>query len=232
MKASKILIAGDVHGSFSILNAAVAEHSPLMVLQCGDFGYWPEDMNLPYNGFKNASNAQVPVHFCDGNHENHSALETMVKYGYAPHYVGPGVVYQERGSTLTLPDDRVVLFAGGADSVDKDVRTKGHDWFPGELLTEKDFAKFPDVQVDIVISHAAPTSAVLPPPLREDRFHDPSRAVLQKVLERYKPSLWFGAHYHIPFAHRLGNCEFCSLSPVHTQFPYKVNPDGFAVLEL
>lgn len=232
MNAKRILIAGDVHGSFSILNAAVSEHSPLMVLQCGDFGYWPDDMHLPRDGFRDAFGSQVPVHFCDGNHENWAALETLVKYGYQPHYVGPGVIYQERGSTLTLPDGRVALFAGGADSIDKHTRTKGHDWFPGEVLTDADFAKFPDTRVDIVISHAAPSSVTLPAPLREDILYDPSRAVLQKVLERYKPALWFGAHYHVPFSQHLGDCEFRSLSPVHTQFPYKINPDGLAVLEL
>lgn len=232
MSTGRILIAGDVHGAFSILNAAVAEYSPLMVLQCGDFGYWPDDMNLPKGGFTNASGVPVPVHFCDGNHEHHARLQVIVKHEWPPYRIGRGVVYQARGSILTLPDGRVALFAGGAGSIDKGERTLGHDWFREELLTEVDFAKFPDTRVDIVISHAAPLSADLPPPLRADLYPDPSRAVLQKVLERYKPELWFCAHYHVPFSQRLGSCAFQALASVHTRFPYKINPDGLAFLDL
>lgn len=39
--------------------------------------------------------------------------------------VAPGVIYQPSGSTLTLPDGRVVLFLGGAKSVDWPLRTGG-----------------------------------------------------------------------------------------------------------
>jgi len=150
-----------------------------------------------------------------------------------PFEVGREVYYQPRGSTITLPNGRIVLFAGGAYSVDKDQRTPGTDWFPEEILTEDDFASFPDIpSVYMVISHAAPMSATLPPGLFPTKYPDPSRRVLDKVLRRYQPKRWYCGHYHVPFSEKLGECEFRALDCGH-DFKCKSDPDlaGYAVLE-
>lgn len=213
MRTFRILIAGDVHGCFSGFQELIIMTSPALALQCGDFGYWPrQGMRLPDKGFRDAQGRLVPVRFCDGNHENHPELRKLVGSGLTSCEIAPGIFYQPRGSTLELPDGRTVLFAGGADSVDKDARVEGIDWFPEELLTDADFERFPDLpSVHMVISHTAPACMKLPPQLDGEQNPDSSRAVLDRVLERYKPRVWFCARYHLPFDRMLGHCNFHAL---------------------
>ena len=195
-RPEKIMIVGDLHGGFAALNYRVAAQSPSLILQCGDFGYWPgQGMRLPKTGFRDRAGTVVPLHFCDGNHENHPKLLELAQKGEFG--IGWGIFYQPRGSVLTLPDGRTVLFAGGAASIDKDARVPGVDWFTEEVLTEQAFrTHFPVMdRVDIVISHTAPESVALPLIL-DTTFYDPSRAVLEAVLRKYKPSLWFCGHFH------------------------------------
>lgn len=213
-KPQKVMIVGDTHGVFNLLKSLVRRHNPSLVLQVGDFGYWPNHgMRLPKLGFRDIADNVVPVHFCDGNHENHWRLMDIVSNGKDLE-LSWGVFYQPRGSVLTLPDGRTVLFAGGAASIDRDMRTPGIDWFPQEIFTDEEFRTlFPDVEtVDIVISHTAPESVTLPPRL-DKTFYDPSRRVLELVLHRYKPKLWFCGHFHIAFTQKLlgGECTFMAL---------------------
>ena len=125
----RIAIVGDVHGEFSTLRA-VENLGPDLIIQCGDLGFWPR---WPTVGLElEAFTPQVPIRFCDGNHED---LETLFAHrvpGESPraHEVKPGLFWQDRGSTLTLPDGRVVLFVGGAWSFDDYRREPGVDWFP------------------------------------------------------------------------------------------------------
>ena len=235
MKRRPILIIGDIHGYFTVLDAFIKRFEPQLVLQCGDFGIWPgRNVERLASGFKTDAGQVVPIHFCDGNHENHPKLRKLCEPAMANLEVGEGVFYQPRGSLITLPNGHVVLFAGGACSVDKDMRTPGQDWFPEELLTENDFAHFPDIPfVDVVISHAAPASLKLPPLLDAKKYHDPSRDVLDKVLQRYRPKQWFCAHYHIAFSSKIKNCRIQALDCGHShKWKDEINKDGYAVYEV
>ena len=98
----------------------------------------------------------------------------------------------KRGSTLTLPDKRNVLFIGGALSIDKDQRVIGESWFPEETITQKDVMNLPDIKIDIVISHTAPGFFKI---FRDD-IEDPSRKALYYVFDKYLPSLWYFGHMH------------------------------------
>ena len=222
----RIMVAGDVHGYFKEFGRVIARESPSLILQCGDFGFFPGlGMRLPLIGFRNAEGKIVPVHWADGNHENHRKLRELALN--APDLeIAPGIHYQPRGSLLTLPDGRTVLFAGGAASIDKDARVYGIDWFPEEIFTEEEFrTQFPNVeQVDIVISHTAPASVALPS--RMSDFYDPSRAVLEAVLRRYRPKQWLCGHYHFYMKQKLlgGECDFVALDCVTER-------DGVAFLD-
>ena len=98
---------------------------------------------------------------------------------------------------MALPDGRTVLFIGGADSIDKEWRTRGVSWFPQEVITAADVDALPDCNVDIVISHTCPAE-LLPTLLEEDsrKTNDPSNTALSYVLERYSPRLWYFGHWH------------------------------------
>ena len=213
MRSLRILIAGDVHGFFDGFQEAVAHCSPDIVLQCGDFGYLPRlDMFPPEQGFRDKKGRLVPVHFCDGNHDDCKSLRKLAGAKRRACEIARGVFYQPRGSTLELPGLGTILFSGGAAGVDKAARTRRGGRFPEEILTEAEVAVFPDLSsVDMVISHAAPACAALPPALIAPDCPDPSRTALDEVLRRYQPRLWFCGHYHLPFSAELDGCAFRAL---------------------
>jgi len=181
-----ILVVGDLYGHFEALNDLVKGKQPDIILQVGDFGYWPpDDPELELGKTK--------VYWCDGNHEDHDTLDLIKRTGQLE--VAPSCFYQPRGSILRLPDGRRVLFFGGAESMDKAHRNRREDWFPQELPTYLDFAKVLDAPVDIVISHTAPACFNIEksPPFGYAslpwlaKFKEPTPKMLDVILELVQP---------------------------------------------
>ena len=103
-----------------------------------------------------------------------------------------------RGSTYTLQDNRVIMFMGGANSIDQQWRTLGHDWFPEEVITQKDLQNLPDIKVDIFITHTCPTELV--DKLRmsyPEKGYEPSNKALTELWKIYKPNTWIFGHWHV-----------------------------------
>jgi uncharacterized phage protein (TIGR01671 family) len=208
----KVLIVGDLHGDWGKLNTLITKKNPDIVLVCGDFGWWPKmEIKTPvlYGKqkkwlLKGIKPGKSKVYWCDGNHEEHPLLPQDGKI----HKMYDGVYFCSRGSRLILPDDRTVLFIGGANSVDKNLRTPGHDWFPEETIKNKDIdIALNGGKVDIVISHTCPESFA-PYLLGGNlaKINDPSCIGLECVLERLKPELWYFGHWHI---HKNGYTKGC-----------------------
>lgn len=191
---TKIVVLGDVHGEFNKLNAFINRRKPDIILQCGDFGFWPGFVD-----FTSIKNYDTVIYACDGNHENHEYLKTLEKYPLKNSEVKRNVFYMKRGVVVELHDGRRVLFMGGAASVDRQWRTPGFDWFVEETIKESDLDDLPQGPIDIVISHTAPTefgNYHYRDPDDPTFLNDSSRVALQLILEQYKPSLWFHGHYH------------------------------------
>ena len=204
------IVVGDVHRDFGALNQLINQRKPKILLQCGDFGYWPtQDVPNRSGEIPSPKAGDCRVYWCDGNHEDHWRLKER-----KTNELWPNVFYQPRGSTITLPDGRVVLFMGGADSIDKGVRTFGLDWFPDEVIYYDDVAKLdPNMRVDIVISHTCPCE-LTPFMLRTtivSHDADPSRHALSRVFEMYRPSLWYYGHWHEYKVMFIRGCRFCAL---------------------
>jgi hypothetical protein len=187
----KIMIVGDVHGEFGTLNTLINRRKPDMIIACGDFGYWPKFKGFTVNDIK-LQGAKMLM-WCDGNHEDFWSLKDRDS-----DEIAPGIFYMPRGSTYTLPDGRVIMFMGGAHSIDKNMRTVGIDWFPEETITQSDIYKLPDIDVDIFITHTCPAELV--PIMVKDRFsgkdYEPSNKALSHLWELYKPDLWYFGHWH------------------------------------
>lgn len=210
MNKLKIMVVGDVHGRWGALNKLIDKKSPDIILQCGDFGYWPNFHNTEtVTTYANRRKRilwdaygikcqNTKIYFCDGNHEDHWELNKFDK----PTKIYDNIRYMPRGSSITLPDGRNVLFMGGAESIDKWNRTIGYDWFPEETITQKDIYELTDNNVDIIISHTCPTEFMTNIKDRlnywvdDTKFIDPSQHALTAVLEKYKPSLWYFGHFH------------------------------------
>ena len=215
------LVVGDIHAAWGQINSLIQEQKPDIILQCGDFGFWPG--HRFYDPATKLHPGTTHVHWIDGNHDDLKALQERQNANQL-HLSDslPNVIFQPRGSTLPeLPDGRTVLFAGGAFSVDNRVRMPGKDWFPDlEVLTEEDLKRFPDpatVQIDIVVSHTAPKEfSAKGLPLEQwpawwDRDQDPSCEILSKVLHSYKPSLWFFGHFHLYQEGSYNGCDWYAL---------------------
>ena len=185
----KVLVVGDVHGEFGYLNALISRKKPDVVICCGDFGYWPKFNEYRLSKIRHQG---AKILFCDGNHEDHWALRDRDSDELAP-----GIFYMPRGSIYTLEDGRRVMFFGGADSIDKSLRTVGVDWFPEETITQRDMMSLPDTKVDIFITHTCPEEIV--PALKSnypDKGLEPSNVALTELWKIYVPELWFFGHWH------------------------------------
>lgn len=188
-----IIVMGDIHGNWNALNKVVEEKRPDIILQCGDFGWWPKFHGQKWNQY-GINNGNTKIYFCPGNHEDWKNLNR--KWSGEKNEVMSNIFYMKRGAVLTLPDKRNVLFMGGANSVDRHLRLEGWDWFREELITQKDLDNLPDTHIDIVISHTAPKKFDINIPYCEDKERDPCRFALDIVFEKYNPSLWYFGHWH------------------------------------
>ena len=200
-----ILVVGDIHRRFDYLNSLINKKQPSIVLQVGDFGYWP---NLGTR--TELKNGDTIVYFCEGNHEDHESLKSLKN-----NEIEKNVFHMKRGSTIDLPDGRTILFIGGAHSFDWEFRTPGLDWFPElELVTESDLENLPDKKIDIVISHTAPEEFYMSFSPKED----PSRESLSYILKKYKPKLWFFGHFHVYSAGFDSGCKWTALAHIESYF--------------
>ena len=203
----KIMVVGDIHAEWGKFNELINKKQPDIILQCGDFGYWPSYKEYHPHHIKND---ECKIYWCDGNHEEFSKLLTIKR-----HEIRPNIFYMKRGSTLILPDGKIVLFMGGAESIDKHLRTPGIDWFLEEVITQKDFNNLPseDTKIDIVISHTCPLEVDLGDKFKDrEPLKDCSRVALSRILEMYKPSLWYFSHWHTYKEGFIQNCKWTCLN--------------------
>jgi Icc-related predicted phosphoesterase len=233
-----IYILGDVHGYFSVLNYFLRklhtyreEHEVFyekdeydIVLQVGDFGFWPKlqgQIRTGASGGKRLwdqygiNNQNIKIYWCEGNHED---LPTLFEAGIKEHM--QNIYWMKRGSVLTLPDGRNVMFIGGAKSIDKQYRIEGVSWFPEEIITNEDIENLPDVKIDIMITHTAPMefSTVT----RDNHLPDPSRYMLSEVLKKYRPDLWFFGHFHKYYQGHYSNTNWYGLADINSMERYFV----------
>lgn len=217
---TETIVMGDVHGDFGRLNTWVNYKRPDIVLSCGDFGFWPKHLSKKERrrGRKTLPKMQdTKLYWCDGNHEDFDSIREL-----DDNEVYPDVFYMKRGSTLELPDGRVVLFMGGSESEDKEWRLEqeqgGGDriWFPEERLTEEDLQDLPDCRIDVVVSHAAPREFKVWGGGHDMLQPDPSRLALSAVLHRYKEHrpLWFFGHYHARIVGEYQGVEYFGLNMI------------------
>ena len=224
-----IIIIGDIHADFGALNRFLNKKKPNIVLQCGDFGWWPHRHlvdRISRNHFFDQYAIKLggtKIYWCDGNHENHDDLQERVRAAPGGPIEIPvrGCFYMPRGSILVLPDGRNVLFFGGAMSTDKEDRVEGDSWWAAEVPTQEDldYARGQVAahggRLDVVISHIGPLTFLRQLPkskIDQTRLTDPTAGILDTVLHEFRPRRWYFGHFHLHAKGVDQGCEWQALS--------------------
>lgn len=172
-KVERIAAVGDLHGNASAASRAIryaAENDAQLVIQVGDFGWWPttgRTRRKPYGeGFtiwvdQVCRRYDIPLLWIRGNHEHHPLLfEERRRHGVddEPWWLHDHVGHWPDGLVLPIGGRRW-LAIGGAHSVDRSLRTSGVDHFDTETLDESEIdviARAGHMDVDVVVAHEAP----------------------------------------------------------------------------
>jgi predicted phosphodiesterase len=207
MNGMRILLAGDWHGNLDFAADVfdlAAEEGCATVLQLGDFGLWPgrEDAWLDHVGAQ-AARTGVDLVWVDGNHENHDSLDAWRRGappdGLVP--MRPRVRWASRGARWEWAGVRFGAL-GGAVSADRFLRRAGHNWWPQEMASQADVDRLGDAPLDVLASHAAPTSYPAPRKamrLPADILADAAthRDLLDQAVRRTRPRQVLHGHYHL-----------------------------------
>lgn len=171
---SKVLIVGDLHGSFGNLftHVKMCQNRGIdfdAIIQVGDFGIYPGSVK-PLLSF--TRKLGKPIHFIDGNHEHHGYLFNSYKK-----WISSGLIYHPRGDILEI-GGRKIGFFGGALNVDipQELWTSHmhrHNALDGiynsnfkEMIVAQNFPSSKEVQfgiqqfnstkIDLLVTHTCP----------------------------------------------------------------------------
>lgn len=203
----KALIVGDMHGSSRAavaLKGLLEEHDPDVVLQLGDFGWWPSSGPFLEHLNANLKRHDATLYWVDGNHEHHPSL----KQDQEVHPIGgfSRIFHMSRGSHVKL-GDTIVVGLGGAVSIDRGHRILGYSWFQ-----EEEISAFQAKQIftalgglpqgeRIVIAHDSPEEEVpfiglpwVPDDLQRASLSH--RKLLGAMRDVIQPAAWYHGHWH------------------------------------
>jgi len=209
----KVVLSGDWHanrlwarGVISMASVILRDEEQKIIIQLGDFGYWPRDPQgerFIEETDSALADAGIELWFVDGNHEDHDALDAIGGLG-DDGWVSRNIRHLYRGERWSWNSKEWVAIGGGA-SVDRAQRTEGKDWFPQEMLSP---SQVEDITrggpADVVVAHDCPSSVrlLLPPPMPGWAFRDLARSdrhreILEEIRGELRPCLWLNGHYHL-----------------------------------
>jgi hypothetical protein len=223
----RVLLLGDTHANTGSALAAIDHAAALradIILQLGDFGYWPNDRQ-GYSFLRKVEKRLVlrglNLWWVDGNHENFDQLKRLPLQPDRTQWLrdamgqfSPVMRHLPRGYRWTWENSTWVA-VGGATSVDRQYRTPMVDWFPAEELTDEQAgAIIADGPADVVAAHDTiwnPTSwlglrmdQTLPPWRRPPEWpvsalvaSDTHQRRLRRVVEGVGAQRVFHGHHHI-----------------------------------
>lgn len=187
----KLRVVGDIHGKASVINSITQSlHYYDLTVQIGDFGL----------GFPKFNKEKTPEEFLEK--ENSGCFKILLgnhdDYQSAKEY--PQVL--ERFGTFEFAD-KLFFYVSGADSVDRNQRTQGIDWWDYEELSQKEGLDCLELWGSVkekvygVFSHDCPMSVAHSLGLGQDSVKSYTRQLLQQLYDIHEPHLWFFGHHHM-----------------------------------
>jgi hypothetical protein len=184
---------GDVHCKWEFYHDIISTR--YNTYQVGDFGVgFPGSFHLPEMLEEMGSGFH---RFIRGNHDNPDYCKRN------PYCIGDG----------DLVDN--IFFMGGAESIDRGLRTPGYDWWPDEEVKLTKFLDYvlPNYMLggfNIVVTHDCPRSVA------KDLFdvdsNSTTRHMLQILFDEYQPDLWVFGHWHRSTRKKINGTEFVCLA--------------------
>ena len=184
-------IVGDVHGKYEGFKSLVKECKEDIV-QVGDFGLDYSD--FPWKDYPNLT-------AIGGNHDNYAEIGQYPAICHGYNYI-----LSKRNPSY--------FYVSGAESVDRNARHEGIDWFPDEQLSYCELYEavkfYTMVTPRLVISHDGPSRVV------SEMFgwkeHSRTREALQAMFNIFQPNLWVFGHHHEFKAEEINGCTFICLA--------------------
>ena len=209
---SRIFVTGDMHGSDSIKKFN-QENFPIgesltkedIVIVLGDFGLVWDDSKEENHWLDWLDSKEWTTMFIDGNHENFDLLyktKVMEHKDNMLRKVRNSVFHIPRATLLQI-DNKVIFCFGGAESVDRGIRTEFKNWWKEELPTLSEMNEGLDnlesvnYFVDYVLTHTCPLeimSSIVDPV-----YSSPTNHSFERYLSGIRESVdceWYFGHYH------------------------------------
>lgn len=204
----KIFAIGDVHGKiggyFDLLRDLEKKSGEVRTIQLGDFGFSSE-YKQRRKRFDRSQKYDVDRHvFFGGNHDQYPIPEGIGNLGH----------FGE------VPFIENSFFVRGAESIDKNQRTPGHDWWREEELNWKQsnnaLEKYVKTEPKYVFSHDAPQSAAETLFPGKQNFESHTGNLLEQMFRAHKPDIWVFGHWHRTVSDTVEGTTFQCLGELET----------------
>ena len=212
-------VTGDTHGNFERIYNWIEKldfnNIDINIIIAGDAGIcWRKDKkDLNQIIQLHEDNYNFHIWFIDGNHENFDVLKEFQPDEYGIVNLSSHIHYFPRGSGVYIQTDngtKSILCCGGADSVDKTLRTPHIGWWADEAITFEDIDKClahkKDVdKFDYVITHCCPYSIFLAysaylitlTSINQKAVDHSSELMLDNLANEINFDKWYFGHYHV-----------------------------------
>ena len=204
-----IYVTGDTHGMPARL---AAENLPFAkewgeddyLIVCGDFGYLYAGTTREELVLRDLSFRPYNILFLDGNHEN---FDMLAQYpvtqwrGGKVQRIRRNVIHLMRRQVYNIGGQKLFTMGGGY-SIDRFRRHEGSSWWPQEMPSAEEYQEArrnlvdAGMQVDYVLSHAAPQQA-MNLYFSDNTGERPLNEVLEWVRENVRFNKWYFAHLHM-----------------------------------
>lgn len=213
-------IAGDWHGNWRWAVACIDSFGKAgikSVFQLGDFGIWPGQRGEEYLGKlrRVLEDYDMTLYVTLGNHEDYDQVAAHEKDEQGIAWFRHNIAVLPRVYAFTHRS-RNFLSLGGAPSIDKEYRTKGHDWWSQEMISDADAdlaiettEEFKDSGgVGVMFAHDAPDGGTLAVQRIIDgnpqgwsrsaiNYATEGRTRMNNVVYAVKPEVFLHGHYHV-----------------------------------
>lgn len=207
----RFFVTGDTHGRldriYNWVDKMNFNNENINIIIAGDAGIcWRKDCVDMDTAIRRQEQYKFHLWFVCGNHENFDILDQIPRDENGIAHLTNNLHYISRGSIITF-NHKTILCCGGADSVDKHLRTKHISWWPQEQITEDDINKCLNNNLshyDYIITHTCPLSVfkknmsyLCTLDLNQSEIDHTSEERLEKLVENISFNKWFFGHFHV-----------------------------------